>query len=688
MTSKHWTLVGGAVACLKPIALTGIAGGLSLAVAQAEPRDLAFPGYSGYLNVPSATVLNHGQADIMYSDQALNTRQSSAGDTYAYLNNIAGAFGVFPLVEVGGRIAWDRTQSNCYTEGCRIRDLSANIKVQAPLIPENWFTLAVGVQDIGGETDDFESMYVVAGRQFGPVEISAGYGDPKMSGRYLDGAFGGVSYRPVPWLNVMAEYDSQDVRLGLGAASPEGMLPLGMQIKGKVLAYDEGDTENGRHFFSLGLSIPFGNKPSKERLETAESAKAVGRISQSTNSEVPAPVGRIRQSRNPTAPDQENTGEKTARRLGQELVSAGYDRVSVASEGDTLHIQWENNIYVRDERDSVLDVARRAKSAAGAHKNARLTLLNQNIPVAERTVPLQKAHPDGSDEPYAIASGFSDTSLLNREERDWDFQGSYGPTWKPRITLSPTISSGVATEYGVWDASVGISAEVSASLWTGALASATYNTEIYQTEDFERGGVFYGDRQRNALIEAEVQQTFKLHPQVYTSFHGGRYAIDWNGGLNETMILSPDGRHSLSYLGGAFRHRDDNDTKRNQMLGRYSYYNPDLDAQFDIYGGQFFAEDTGVRIDSRFWFGDYAITLSYKNTDAEFISLGWVIPLTPEKTRQFRYAQVRGDADWSYSVQTRINEDQNLTSFGGAAIVRSANPIQSVYLNRGRITNN
>ncbi|WP_297791898.1 YjbH domain-containing protein [uncultured Marinobacter sp.] len=680
MTSKHWALVGGAVACLKPIALVGIAGGLSLAVAQAAPRDLAFPGYSGYLNVPSATVLDHGQADVMYSDQALNTRQNSAGDAYGYFNNIAGTFGVFPFVEVGGRLTWDRTQSNCFTEGCGIRDLSANIKVQAPFIPENWFTLAAGVQDLGGETDDFESVYVVAGRQFGPLEISAGYGDPKTSGRYLDGVFGGVSYRPVPWLNVMAEYDSQDVRLGLGAATPGGLLPLGMQVKGKVLAYDEGDTDNDRHFFSLGLSIPFGNKPSKQRLEpvVADNAET---------------VGRIRQSRNPTNPEQASTskttdaGTETARRLGQEMVNAGYDRVSVASEGGTLHIQWENNIYVRDERDSVLDVARRARAAAGAHKNAQLTLLNQNIPVAERTVPLQTAHPDGSDEPYAIASRFSDTSLLNRDDRDWDFQGSYGPTWKPRITLSPTISSGVATEFGVWDASVGISAEVSASLWTGAQASATYNTEIYQTEDFEKGGVFYEDRQRNALIEAEIQQTLKLHPQLYTSFHGGRYAIDWNGAINETMLLSPGGRHSLSYLGGTFRHRDDSGVKRNQMLGRYSYYNPNLDAQFDVYGGQFFAEDTGFRLDSRFWFGDYAITLSYKNTDAEFISLGWVIPLTPEKTRQFRYAQVRGDADWNYSVQSRINEDQNLTEFGGAAIVRSANPIQSLYLNRGRLTN-
>ncbi|MCG7199111.1 YjbH domain-containing protein [Marinobacter pelagius] len=691
MTSKHWTLVGGAVACLKPAFVTGLA----LAGNQAFASDLAFPGYSGYLNVPSATVLDHGKAAVQYSDQALETRANS-GDTYGYYNNVSGLFGIFPNVEVGGRLTWDRTQANCYTEGCGIRDLSANIKIQAPFIPEEWFTLSAGVQDLGGETDDFESVYVVAGRRFGPVEISAGYGDPKTPDRYLDGPFGGVSYRPLPWLNVMAEYDSQDVRLGLGASTPDGLLPLGMQINGKVLAYDEGDTENDRNFFSLGLSIPFGNKARKQHLvlpdENAVTAPKPTAISSNAASsserqaQSPAAVeSAVSGARSQSNEAGKSEGQEFARNIGQKLVAAGYDRVSVASTDAVLHIQWENNIYTRDERDAIADVARKAQALGGPHRTAKLTLLNQNIPVVERTISL--GNPEQGTQAQILVADYAPGTLFHTDDPQWDFQGSYGPTWKPRITLSPTISSGIATEYGVWDASVGLSAETSVSLWTGALASATYNAEVYATEDFEKGGVFYQDRQRTDLTEAEIQQTLKLHPQLYTSVHAGRYAIDWNGLLNETLLLGPNGRHSLAYVGGAFEHADYDNVERNQMLARYSYYNPTLDTQVDVYGGQFFEEDTGVRIDSRFWFGDYALRLSYKNTDAEFISLGWVIPLTPEKTRQFRYVQIRGDADWNYSVQTRINEDQNLTSFGGARVIESANPIRSVYFNRGRLTN-
>jgi len=694
MTSKHWTLVGGAVAYLKPVFVTGITSTLALFGNQAFASDLAFPGYSGYLNVPSATVLDHGQAAVQYSDQALETRSTAEGDAYGYYNNVSGLFGIFPNVEVGGRLTWDRTQSNCYTEGCKIRDLSANVKVQAPFIPTEWFTLAAGVQDLGGETDDFESVYVVAGRQFGPVEISAGYGDPKTPDRYLDGPFGGISYKPLPWLNVMAEYDSQDVRLGLGASTPSGLLPLGMQINGKVLAYDEGDTDNDRNFFSLGVSIPFGNEARKQHLPFPEQHAAtapepekavVSTTSQHEHESSATAATAAPETSSGNSATAESDGKEVARALGQQLVAAGYERVSIASREDVLHIQWENNIYTRDERDAIADVARKAQAAAGNHGTAKLTLLNQNIPVVERIISL--GNQEQGAQAQILTADYAPDTLFQKDETQWDFQGSYGPTWKPRITLSPTISSGVATEYGVWDASVGLSAETSVSLWTGALASATYNAEIYATEDFEEGGVFYKDRQRTDLTEVEIQQTLKLHPQLYTSVHAGRYAIDWNGLLNETLLLGPNGRHSLAYLGGAFEHADYDNVERNQMLARYSYYNPNLDTQVDVYGGQFFEEDTGFRIDSRFWFGDYALTMSYKKTDAEFISLGWVIPLTPEKTRQFRYVQVQGDADWNYSVQTRINEDRNLTSSGGAVVVRSANPIQSLYLNRGRLPN-
>ncbi|WP_417315563.1 YjbH domain-containing protein [Cycloclasticus pugetii] len=670
MTLKHWTLVGGAVACLITNA----------AHAQHGQTDLAFPGYSGFLNVPSATVLTHGQASVQYSDQAyINTRYAYE-DGYHHLHNLAGTFGIFPNVEFGGRLIWDRAHAGRFKEFGGIRDLSANVKLQAPLIPKEWFTLAVGAQDLGGETGDFESFYAVAGRQFGPVEVAVGYGKPEETPRYLDGAFGAVSYRPFPWLNLIAEHDSQDARLGIGVTTPQGWLPYGLQVKGKVLAWDEGDTDNDRNFGSIGLSMPFGNAARKQRLSPLSEVAEVKPAPQPAEAPKANVAAVVETTASTQKQAQADAGKQTAEAIGEQLASAGYDRVRTASDSGTLHIWWENNLYNRDERDSILDVARKAHQAAGTHQQAELTLLNQGLPVLTQTVSLTE------NEPYQVIRQFAQSTTFSGAEPDWDFEGSFGPSWKPRLTLGPSVSSAVGTEYGVWDASVALSSELAFSLWRGALASARYDVEFYETGgDFEKGGAFYNSRQRTDLIEAEVQQTFKLHPQFYTSFHAGRYAIDYNGAMNEILLLSPGGRHAIGFIGGSFSHTDSNMDDRTQALAQYTYYNPNLGAQFTVYGGQFFAEDNGFRIDSRFWFGDYALTLQYKNTDAEFVSLGWVIPLTPERDHQFRYLQVKGNADWNYAVQTRINEDANTVSFGGAGVVTSSNPLQKTYFNRGRI---
>lgn len=626
--------------------------------------DLAFPGYSGLLNVPSAFVLKHGQGDFQVSDQAI------VGGEYGYYKNFSGAVGLYGLFEVGGRIAWEETQSNCFTEGCgSIRDLSINPKFQIPFIPEDWFSASIGVQDLGGESNFFDATYGVIGRHIGPFELNLGYGkidtSSKQPGpRYLDGVFGGAIYRPTDWLQFIGEYDGVDTRAGVGLSTPEDWLPAGMRVKTKVLAYDRGDTASDRHFVSIGLSIPFGDygKSSKTKPGTV----SVRGLPES------APDTALRRD-----PD-------LAQRFGQSLADAGYERVRTLSEGDTLRVEAENNVYNRNEQDALRDMARRARQGGGDHKTVRLTLLNQGLPILEQQIPLQIEEAENNGEQYVLQSWSQRTLFNQQQDPEWDFEGGSGQAWRPRLTLSPSISSGVATEYGVWDASVGVLSELSSNLWPGALASVSYNTEVARTDDFEPGGVFYDDRQRSGLVEAELQQAFKLHPQVLAAVHGGRYARNFHGALGEAVWMSSGGDHMLGVVGGQFVDDRDSDEERYQSLARYTYYNASLNLQVKAWAGRFFEEDDGFRLESRVWFGDSALVLGYRNTDAEFLSLGWSMPLTPRKDHQFRYLQVRGDVDWSYQVQTRINEDTNDTAFGGAAVVESANPIDQLYLNRGR----
>jgi hypothetical protein len=634
-----------------------VGGGLQSAMA----GDLAFPGYSGFLNVPSATVLPHGMVQGQYSDQAFIRGE------YGHYRNVSGAAGLLPLLEIGARISWEETQSNLFADGEGHRDLSANLKVRAPFIPEHWFTLAAGVQDIGGETGHFNAVYLVAGRRFGPLETAVGVGRPDVAGRYLDGAFAGVSWHATKWLNVLAEYDAADLRLGAGLASPQGWLPKGMQLRGKVLLWDQGDSDNDRQFFSLGVSLPLGQASDASRRREHPATMALPSQPSDHGS-------RVSPAQGAASHEESDRGQVVAPAvIGAALVAAGYERVAVGHAGDELVIRFENNLFNRDERMAFSDVAERLYGVAQGVSRVRVVLLNQGLPVATRQIWL-----DGDAPRITLA----DAAPLPAQ---WEFTGSYGPVWKPRVMLSPTISSGVATEYGVWDASVGVGAELSSSLWRGALASSTWVEEVYRTGDFEPGGIFYPDRQRNGLREAALQQALFLHPQLITSVQAGVYRYDFDGWVSETLWLSPARRHALGVLSGNFFHREFDSWQPRQMLGRYTWSWPEQDVQLTVHGGEFFAGDKGYRVDGRFWFGDYAITLTYKNTDAEFIGLGVVLPLTPVKDHQWRRLQLRGNPDWSYTVQSRINEDANLVSFGGAEIIRTANPLDRTYFNRLRL---
>jgi len=422
------------------------------------------------------------------------------------------------------------------------------------------------------------------------------------------------------------------------------------------------------------LSMELGNQSTKRTLQSSQAApspdnkRALEAVEQTLFESTRASEGKGE------APEH----VAVARQIGEQLVDKGYDRVSTASRGEVLQVRWENNLYNRDERDSILDVARVTHQAAGTHRRAEITLLNQGLPVLTHTVAL------GGEEPYSVAREFSRQTVFDQETEFWDFEGGFGPPWKPRLTLGPSISSGIATEYGMWDTSVAVSAELSSSLWPGALASMRYDAEVYQTDDFEKGRVFYKSRQRSSVVEAEIQQALKLHSRMYTVFHAGRYVLNYYGGFNETMLTSATGRHSAGLLAGRFFYDGSGRKDQSQALAQYHYYNPILDIELNAYAGRFFESDEGFRVDTRFWFGDYALTLQYKNTNAEFVSLGWIIPLTPAKDHQFRFLQVRGDADWKYAIQTRINQDKNFVSFGGAALVVSSNPVRELYLNRGR----
>ncbi|MCP5163418.1 MAG: YjbH domain-containing protein [Hahellaceae bacterium] len=685
--------------------------GMVVASQAAAGNALSFNGFSGVLNTPDAWVVEHGYGVVQYSDQVFTHNR------YRHNDNVNATFGIFPHLEVGGRISWDSTHNNCFTEGCGVRDLSANLKLNVPYIPDDWFTLAVGVQDFGGEVNYFDAYYAVASRQFGPVAMSVGYGQADIVDRYLDGPFANMVYRPTEWVGLLAEYDAQDVNAGLELSTPEALLPWGMKLRAKSQFYSSSATAEDKQFFAVSVDFPLGEKtrtpvkreaslailPIPKPVVSADVSVGGGTKTSSATPPKSSPAGLSRHWResseadlSPIAPTRENADSNEAiesnkaslidtavlRQLGETLVDEGYESVQVGVSQGQVFVAYENNTYNRNELTAVDHVGEIvAHALSGKAETATLIMKNQQIAVLHQVIRWGEGEQVGQI--VAQKTVLADSRALNQVQ--WRFEGSNGVHWKPRFTFSPSLSSGVATEYGVWDYSLALDNNVALNLWTGALASLTYVVPVDESDDFKAGGYFYNARQREGVSEVEIQQTLKLLPGLYTSFKAGKYSYDYTGVMNQTLLILPGRTDAVGFYAGKFTHKDNEYFDRVQRLAYYRHYFTDYDVALNFYAGQFWEEDTGFRIDTRFWFGDKAVDLFYKNTDNEYVGIRWMIPLTPQKDYNGRYATIRGKEDWNYGVQTRINDDLNFLGFGNAAIMGGTHYLERTYFNGFRL---
>lgn len=650
----------------------------------AAQQSLSLQGYTGALNVPSAFTAPQGQASLQYADPFFY------GDNYEHNDNLIGNFGLLSFLEAGGRISWDTTHTNCFQEDCGVRDLSANLKISAPFIPEHWFSLAAGVQDFGGKVNYFSSKYVVASKQFRYGRIDLGQGRTELPNRYLDGSFAAVELQPWDWVGLIAEYDAKDFNGGFRLGLPEPWRPWGVNPELKVMAMSNRDNAEDARFFGLSINIPMGSS----KLHYADPHAARAPLSEPKAQASPTPfIAEIPQ----TAVEMHNTQSQAFyQTLADQLSSDRFEKVLIGEQNGVLYVACENNQFNRNELDAVAWILKRVSVAArNKYANAHLVLKNQNLPVLDIAIQPENYTAFLEDTTGAVTlvvdARYPEPGLLKHIV--WFAESSYGFALKPRVSFSPSLVTAVATEYGVWDYSLSMQTDAAISLWKGALIGATYNMPVDQSEDFERfapkyakQGVFYPDRQRSKFDEYEFQQTLMLSNGLFTTMHAGHFMRDYDGFYNQTAWFSPAGDHKLTLRAGSFEHEDNPKLERDVSLLSYRYFVGGQDVSIETTYGEFWEGDEGYRIDTRFWFGDTAVTLEYKDTAAQFVGMRWTLPLTPRRDWLTPYGQLKGRENWHYGLQTRINEDANLTSFGSAVIPRTRNEIERVYMNNDRLS--
>ncbi len=638
--SSHTTLAH-LIGCLVGLGVSGQASAQSLGISS--------QGNSGGLTIPWAYVLDTGSLSLTYG----NYREPKIPANSRSINTSVGV-GLFPNVELFGRIT-DYTQPGV---GGALdvgqRDLSANLKVQIPLPWKNAPKLAVGLNDIGGGAVNFGAGYLVASNEWGPLLWTAGYASGKAvsgvgSNQFaMNGSFGGLDLRlGRTGFSTLVEYDGQQKHAGLRyASSPLAMLG-GAQMIGTLQrsfgAQNLAGADVDATHFSMSLVIPLGSDPTQRKNAQPAGYRELPLL----NAKAEAGLG---------------TDKLAA--LQKMLEAAGLERIRIGQQGEpeaaTLVVEYENHRYGQNEVDAIGIVLGLAAehAPAGTQLVRAITLkAGQRLYETRASVAAYRQFLRDGD-----ASSVRGTLVYTTRPEDtqdtvnWQ-TASPGPRSLVRIEVKPDISYAVATEVGLVDYTLAANIQGMVPLWQGAEFYASFISAPTVSKNYEIGEVFEATRQREGIKVAAIEQSFWLGKNVLAHIGIGQYNYDDLGWQTDATVFVP-GREDVVRLKGAYYQRPGsfNANRAQPVSASYRYaYNP---ATWVEAGVQQYSDGSrGPSVVLTRWFGDVGVNLFYRRGGvAQFAGIELSIPLTPRQGMAPGAINLTGTSQFQRGLRSRITD--------------------------------
>ena len=166
----------------------------------------------------------------------------------------------------------------------------------------------------------------------------------------------------------------------------------------------------------------------------------------------------------------------------------------------------------------------------------------------------------------------------------------------------------------------------------------------------------------------------------------------WNGRQLETSSQTDNSRHKLGFTVGSFKTdtlRRNNE--RSYRLLNYRFVPDDMQqTSTEVTYGKFWGGDKGYNVSQRFWHGDTAINVYLRRTRmtetgplVSFAGVQFSIPFTPRRDKGFEHFLLRGTSQWTYTLETRVFEKQNLLTGGYGEVPRIGDSLVQTF-NRDR----
>lgn len=714
------------VNCRAPAALALLAAWAAAPPALAQTPVLGAGGFTGWSVTPSAQLQPWGTAAVGYDNEVVGgpvtARQGTAG------HNLVAGFGLLPNLEISGRLASSTRNTNCYTDDCGLRDLSFNFKAGAPLDRDGLWLLAAGATDLGGQTENFRSLYGVLTYRPDPVSLSLGYarrqGTPRgTAGSPLDGVFASAAYRPLAWMQTHVEYADSQAWAGARVFAPAEWLPAGWSAHLGATVRVRGDNRTARNWWSVGLSVPLYKVPAAraagELAFSGDGLPASTRVSSDTVAPASAPLPTDAPATAPPPPVP--VTDVQLRELAELLRLKGFEDIAVGRGADgAVAVRVDNatyNVNTADGLGVALGVI--ARHLAEQRAGYRLVLTQRQLAIVGVTGQADCLAQWIAAGPALCTAGqlyTPGTTSLDALLNDTTWVVAHrAPSWATtRLLLEPILRSALATEYGMFDYSAGVRVTLQQPLWQGAYAEVSHVTALSESGDYRAGAVFGPNRLQSGTDRVLLHQLWRVPVERWLGSGDedaaagwgasavtalaavGRIDVNYRGAFAELRWEPGEGRHRWGLEGGGFERTTSSYDRllpmhARTLLASYRYAYTPTRTSAELTAGQFLYNDRGVQLGIRQWFDDVSVSLYVRRTTfpsetgaRTSAGIELSVPLTPRKDMSPGHGiQVLGQPHWNYAVATRIREPSNTLDTsqgirtGGSVLDRTFNADRS-----------
>jgi hypothetical protein len=622
----------------------------------ADAQGLNATGVAGGLSIPQAHALGNGTLAFGVGNPLEPQVVSKSARSASYVLGV----GLAPGVDLIGRFAEYSTRLPDGFALGGISDLSANLKVSAPLGDGSQATrVALGVNDIAGGAANFRAAYGVLTQPWGPWSATLGVGkgrETPLAGtrQPLDGVFGGVDYRMPAGLlpgnvTLSVEHDGRQALAGGRWTSPALPALAGARLSVTAHRTFERGAIPGHTAMGFFLALPFG-----ERLATVGSAEAVPGSTTPVPASAPSPAA-----------------ESESARLGNlqaALIALGMERVRVGRVEKHWVVEYQNHRFGHHELDAAGLVLGLAAQAAPAEvERIVLTALKVGQPVMTLGVSAQawrdfvrEGRPGLLQESLQVQRGGGfDPRLV-----DW-LSDTPGPATRLQLRLMPNLAYTIGTELGAFDYSLAIRVTATVPLWKGAQVVANAQERIGVSPQAKAGAAFASLRQPQGLQALAVHQTLWLGRYAVIGGAAGVFEHDAPGVEGEAVLFVP-GRDDVVRLRGRQLERRPDMPLGGQLQQWASYrWVPQFggwarDTWVEAGWQRHSDRSTGPMLTVSRWWGDFGAHLTYRQGGIRrFAGLELSVPLTPRAAPRTGPVQLLGASQWRTGMRTRIADAQS-----------------------------